>query len=1125
MYAVIPACDIVQHPTKEGFSLKHPGYTPDHYLPSRNIASPGRDDSKNVAHKRKVPLNDISTKRNSLQPEGNEMKTKKKKDSVEDKMSSSSSRNSLTNTGGRTAAAAGVVVTVVKTKAAAAAAAGRARQSNVVGSGTVPSARSSKGGGGLISASAFNSASHPDGSNHRRTDSSSFNDDAVENSDSSHSDNDSDNYDHSDSDSDSGDSRSSRGMVQDKGKGKEQEKGNGKQGSRTSMSTNSGTSRVSLSVSKHIPTSTAQQGARNDGSGSDSHSHSDSDVDSSDSTSKHSDKYISASRQLISSKMKKNGSSSRGEGRDRDSEGKGNNVRRSNGSSSTTATKQSRPTPIPSTSTSASKLKSQSKPVSSRGAGPNRAVDTVKSSKCQSKSLSERMAGLDTQHAVSLNQKKSRSSASAKAGSANSVQMKKSATIAKNVVRKSKETNTGKEEGKEKITVIGAGKGNVKGKGTDDGGCVSDFHRICLGMHLTDYSPGKNYFPSSYHTNGQEYGFTDYDRSKSMGDEEDDSESNEYDTDEPIFIEKVEKLEVRKVFEVDEENYFYDYEDDKTEMEFESDAGPETVEAACSSSDDEDEDESEGKGGGDVSSVQMQINGADRRDVGKVGGDTRSCDYEGKSRSDSHSDSGSGRRSCVDLTGGCDSQKQKTGERVEDGSDEDDEIMSVHSSICDDNDNYNCDYSDKGDDHDQDDGDDELHSVHFSVDSTQHTPPPHHTPDTQHRPSPPHHHTPPPHHHTPHAQHHTPPPHPSTEQSQPAGNSRASLSRAAKIPECNYGSTSDDDNEDNHNYANTENNKNIENNDENDKVENNENSEVSAVKRLVKSPSSVSTSPSGESIERGREREMAEAHSRADDDDRILDLHTEEIPSRSADEHNNDGEESSSRCDGTPLKAKTTVKEKEKDGGRSRDGELQRCTKRQEEIGEIVRDEGDAAGEEVADRMAPLSSALSVAIKRSHRESSRGQKEECKRIYIDISDSESVTDQITRIDSKAKKISKKWLALISKEEKKKITSRSKKKEQAPEDFTNFSKIILKNIPRPETLFSALYEGVQSLYLDEGMESVRYFAGYIEDRSALCCLFPSVVLLNKTHFDKPFEFINDSLSLMQSVLLDLLDQPP
>lgn len=1111
MYAVIPACDIVQHPTKEGFSLKHPGFTPDHYLPSRSIASPGRDDSKNVAHKRKVPLNDISTKRNSLLPEGIEMNKIKMTDRVEDKMSSSNSRNSVTNTGGRAAAAA-----AAKTKAAAAA--DRARQSKVIGSGAVPSARFSQGRG-QTSAAAFNSASHPIGSNHRRTDSSRFNDGDVDNSDSSDSDNNSD----SDSDSNSRDSRSRRGMVQDKGKGKgkEEGKGSGRQGSRTSMSTNSSKSRpapVSLSASKHIPTSTAQRGARNNGSGSESESDSDSDVNSSNSASTHSDRNLTASRQLTSSK-KKNGSSNRGECRDRDSEGKGSNERRSSGSSSAAATKQSRPASISSTSTSTSKLKSHSKPLSSSGAGAgagtNRAADTVRSSK--SKSQSERMAGSDTQHAVSWNQKKPKSSASTKAGNANSARMKKSATTAKNIVRKSKETNKGKEKGKrkEKETAIGAGKGNVKGKGRDDGGCTSGFHRICLGMHLTDYSPGKNYFPSSYHTNGQEYGFTDYDRSKIRGDEEDDCESNEYDTDEPIFIERVEKVEDRKVFDLDEENYFYDYEDDKTEMEFESDAGPETVEAECSSDDDdEDESEGKGKGGGDVRSVQVQINGADRGDVRQVGGDTRNDDYEDRSRSDSGSDSGSGSGSgsCVDLTGGHDSQKQKTGESVEDGSDEDDEIMSVHSSICDDNDNYNCDYSDKGDD--QDDGDDELHSVHSSVDSTQHTPPPQQrTPNAQY-------HTPPPHHHTPHAQHHTPPQHCSTEHSHPLGTSRASLSRAAKIPEFNYGSTSDDDSEDNDNDSNNEN---IENNDENDKIEDDEIGDVSAVKRLVKSPSSVSTSPSCESIvrERGREKashdddvSLREAHSRVNDgDDRILDLNPENMSTHSADENEHDGEDSSSRCDGTLLKAEVKVNEKEKDGGCSRDGESQRCTKGEGGVGVIVSDGGDI-GEGVATaeaRTAPLSSTPSAAVKRSHRDSSRSQKDECKRIYIDISDSESVTDQITRIDSKAKKISKKMLALISKEEKKKTKTRSKKKVQAPEDFTNFSKIILKNIPRPEAPFIALYEGVQRLYLDEGMESVRYFAGHIEDRSAhcctlpcraaLCCLFLSTDLLNRTHLVK------------------------
>ena len=1106
MYAMIPACDIVQHPTKEGFSLKHPGFTPDHYLPSRSIASPGRDDSKNVAHKRKVPVNDISTKRNSLQPEGTEMNKIKEKDRVEDKMSSSNSRNSMTNTGGRAAA------TVVKTKAAAAAA-DSARQSKGIGSGAVPLARYSQGGG-QTSASAFNSASHSNGSNHRRTDSSCFNDDAVDNSDSSDSDNDdrSDSHSDSDSDSNSGDSRRRGGMVQDraKRKGQEKGKGNGRQGARTSMSTNSNKSRVSLSlsISQHIPTSTDKQGARSNDS--------DSDVDSSNSASTHSDRNLTASGQLTASKKKKNGSSSRGECRDRDSEGKGKGgkVRRSSGGSSAAATKQSRPASIPSTSTSAStswsKLKSQSKPGSGAGAGAgaDRAVGTVKSSKSQSKS--ERMAGSDTQHAVLLNQKKPKSSASVKVGNANSVQMKKSTTTAKNIVRKRKETEKGKEKGKgkEEKTAIGVGEGHPRGR--DDGGCASDFHRICLGMHLTDYSPGKNHFPSSYHTNGQEYGFTDYDRSKSKGDEEDDSESNEYDTDEPIFIETVEKLEDRKVFDLDEENYFYDYEDDKTEMEFESDAGPETVEAECSSSDDDDEDESEGKGGGDVRSVQVQINDADSRDVRQVGGDTRNDDYEDRSRSYSGSDSGSVSvsGSCVDLTGGHDSQKQKTGESVEDGSDEDDEIMSVHSSICDDNDNYNCDYND------QDDGDDELHSVHSSVDSTQHTPPPQQRTNAQY-------HTPPPHHHTPHAQHHTPPQHCSTEHSHPLGASRASLSRAAKIPECNYGSTSDDDSEDNDD--NDSNNENIENNDENDKIEDDKICDVSAIKRLVKSPSSVSTSPSCESMvrERGREKashddavSLREAHARVDDDDRILDLHPENMSIHSADEDEHDVGESSSRCDGTPSKAEFQLKEKEKDGGCSRDGETQRCTKGEGGVGVIVRDGGDIGGEGVAtadDRAAPLSSPPSAAVKCSHRDSSRSQKVECKRIYIDISDSESVTDQITRIDSKAKKISKKMLALISKEEKKKMKPRSKKNVQAPEDFTNFSKIILKNIPRPEAPFIALYEGVQRLYLDEGMESVRYFAGYIEDRSAhcctvpcraaLCCLFLSTDLLNRTHIVK------------------------
>jgi hypothetical protein len=434
----------------------------------------------------------------------------------------------------------------------------------------------------------------------------------------------------------------------------------------------------------------------------------------------------------------------------------------------------------------------------------------------------------------------------------------------------------------------------------------------------------------------------------------------------------------------------------------------------------------------------------------------------------------------------------------------------VHSSICDDNYNYNCDYSDKGDD--QDDGDDELHSVHSSVDSTQHTPPPQQrTPNAQY-------HTPPPHHHTPHAQHHTPPPHCSTEHSHPLGTSRASLSRAAKIPECNYGSTSDDDSEDSDGNANNEN---IEKNDENDKIEDDDICDLRAVKRLVKSPSSVSTSPSCESIvsQRGREKashddavSVREAHARVDDDNRILDLHPENISIHSADENEHDGEESSSRCDGTHLKAE--VKEKEKDGGCSRVGETQRCTKRGGGVGVISRDGGDVGVEGVAtadDRTAPLSSLPSAAVKRSHRDSSRSQKDECKRIYIDISDSESVTDQITRIDSKAKKISKKMLALISKEEKKKTKSRSKKNVPAPEDFTNFSKIILKNIPRPEAPFIALYEGVQRLYLDEGMESVRYFAGHIEDRSAHCCnvpcraalyfLFVSTDLLNRTHIVK------------------------
>jgi hypothetical protein len=1110
MYAVIPASDIVQDPTKEGFSLKHPGFTPDHYL----------------AHKRKVPLNDISTKRNSLQPEGTEMKNKKKIDRVDDKMSSSNSRNSVMNTGGGAAAVAVAGVVTI-------AAADRARQSKVIGSGLVPSARYSQGGG-QTSATACNSASHSNGSNHRRTDLSRFNDDTVDNSDSSDRDNDSDSDNHGDGDSDSnsGDSRRRGGMVQDKGTGKGQEKGKGnvRQGARTSISTISSKSRVSLSVSKHIPTSTAQRGARNNGSGSESDS--DSDVDSSNSASTHSERNLTASRQLTSSKKKKDGSSSRGECNhrdiDRDSEGKGkgSNVRRSNGSSSAAATKHSRPASFSSTSTSASKSKSQSKPVSSSGAGAgaNIAVDAVRSSKSKSQSQSVRMAGLDTQHAVSLNRNKSKSSASVKAGNADSIQMKKSATTAKNVVRKSKETNKGKEKekGKEKMTVLGAGRGNVKGQGRDDAGCASDFHRICLGMHLTDYSPGKNYFPISYHTNGQEYGFTDYDRSKSKGDEDDDSQSNEYDTDEPIFIERVEKLEDRKVFDLDEENYFFDYEDDKTEMEFESDAGPETVEAECSSSDDDDKDESEGKGkgkvGGDVRSVQVQINGADRGDVRKLGGDTRNDDYEDRSRTDSGSGSGSG--SCVDLTGGHDSQKQKqkTGESVEDGSDEDDEIMSVHSSICDDNDSYNCDYSDKGDD--QDDGDDDLHSVHSSVDSIQHTPPPQQrTPNAQY-------HTSPPHHHTPHARHHTPPPHCSTEHSHPLGTYRASLSRAAKIPECNYGSTSDDDSEGSDDNANNEN---IENNGKIDKIEDDNICDASAVERLAKSPSSVSTSPSCESIvrERGREKairdddavSLRETHSRVDDDDRILGLHPENMSIHSADENEHDGDESSSQCDGNPLKAEVIVNEKEKNEGHSRDGETDRCARREGGVGVISRDGRDVGGEEVAtavDRTAPLCSPPSAAIKRSHRDSSKSQKDKCKRIYIDISDSESVTDQITRIDFKAKKISKKMLALISKEEKKKTKSGPKKKVQAPEDFTNFSKIILKNIPRPEAPFIALYEGVQRLYLDEGMESVRYFAGHIEDRSAhcctvpcctvpccaaQCCLFLSTDLLNRTHIVK------------------------
>ena len=744
---------------------------------------------------------------------------------------------------------------------------------------------------------------------------------------------DSDNDDDCDSDSNSdGDGiRSTRETAERKEKGEGKGKGKG---------TGEGNN-ASRSVHKHSAASIILPRGRNSGSGSDSDSASDSDMCPSGNSSSHSRRngssvlYLATSTSTTS--KKKNNAT----------------VRTGNGSSRVKATAmamvQSRPLSMP--SELKSKTNSKIKTIDT-STTTSRCVDTTRSLK----SKPGKIASTDSINSVTLNKKKLETKIAARAGNKDPIKTKKSTQTGSDAVK----GNGGKEKRSEKRGEAGKGRGTK----CEVTGCASDFHRICLGMHLSDYKADKNYFPSSYHSNGQEYGFDEYDKNKGNGDKGNSAEDSDYDTDEPVFVQKVEH---RTVFNLDDDDYFYDYEDDKTEIEFERDASPERVTAQHTSTDDDDDDdddEREREGNGELGQEKeiaaIQRNDTFRGNVHEVSVDVENDYDEGEGgdggKCDSRSTSGSDKKRK-------DSLQTLKAERDEYDDDNDDCIVSVHSSCCDDDHDYSCDHSNVG-------VDDDLHSVHSSDDFA--------------------------HQHTPHT-------HCSVEHAHHFENSRKLLSLDVKIHECRYDDYNDDDdyyNDEMNQNNDKDNDKNIDNDNDDGAVE-----EVGRVEVEVaqKYPSSLTRRIKGNKM--------------------IADVEDE----------GRDG--SVKKCEGLPLPP----------------------------------------------------SILSL----------RYQENKSKRVYIDISDSESVTDQIERIDSNVKNLNPEMLAIISKKEKEKKKSASKSKKQSVplKDDTSFAKVILKNIPCPGAApFCALYEGIHLLYLDEEMESIRYFAGHVQDRySTVGVLSPSLSL--------------------------------
>ena len=849
---------------------------------------------------RKVPLNDISGKQQTIFLDDSEKKNRGRSD--HNVLSSQNSTNK-TSTGIRSAAAAAKVSPVKAGQIKRKENDRRERVGN--GSGAQahgPVGKKVKGDSKQPRIRPLNSTIKSNASYGGRENSTHYDNDDDCDSDNS-------------SDGDGDDIRSVRETVESNVKGKGKGEGNN----------------ASRSVHRHSAASNILPRGRNSGSGSDSDS--DSDICSRENSSRHSCRNGSSVLYLATSTIckKKNNAT----------------LRTSNSSSSSrvkaTATVQSRPLSMPPESKSKSKSILKTITVDTR-TSTSRCVDTTRSSK----SKPGKIASTDSINSVTLNKKKLKTRIAVRAGSEDPIQTKKSIQTGSDAVK----GNGGKEKRSEKRGEAGKGRETAIGRGAkcEGTGCASDFHRICLGMHLSDYKADKNYFPSSYHSNGQEYGFDEYDKNKGNGDEGNSAEDSDYDTDEPVFVQKVEH---RTVFNLDDDDYFYDYEDDKTKIEFERDASPEKVTAQHISTDDDDDDdegegerERNGERGREKEIAVIQQNDTLRGNLHEVSVDVEN-DYDeggGGGECDSKSTSGSDKKWKDSL------QRLKAEEGEYDDDDDDDCIVSVHSSCCDDDHDYSCDHSDVG-------VDDNLHSVHSSDDFA--------------------------HQHTPHT--HCP-----VEHAHHTESSRKLLSHDMKMPECRYDDYNDDDD-----YYNDEMNQNNDQN--NDKNFNNDNDD-GAVEEVGRVEVEVAQKYPSSLTRRIKGNKMV-----ADVEDEVRDGSVKE-------------------CEGLPLPP----------------------------------------------------SILSL----------RCQENKSKRIYIDISDSESVTDQIERIDSNVKNMNPEMLAIISKKEKekKKSASKSKKQSVSLKDDTSFAKVILKNIPSPDAApFCALYEGIHRLYLDEEMESIRYFAGHVLDR--------------------------------------------